>query len=346
MNMREIARRAGVSSATVSRVINGSSAVTPETAQRVQAILDEANFIPNPSATTLKYGRSKTYGLVIPDICNPFFSEFLAAFEASLTQIDHELLLTSVQDSEGLLRSMRRMLMRQVDGAVLMGSEFDTQAIEPLLQRSIPVVTMDRRATHAGRSDVAIDYESGFSQAVLHLRSLGHRRIGFIGGFPQMHTSQMRVNAFRKALQSADLPHDPKLVATGNYRVSGGEAAMSQFLQLPQPPTAVLHANDLTAFGAMLGAHRHGLQVPRDISLIGTDDILLSEVMHPPLTTVRIPRKRLAQLCIGALEHMKRQEGPGAQFTLRTELVVRETTAPPPSAKKIKKRSPPRRLPT
>ncbi|GAA3766005.1 LacI family DNA-binding transcriptional regulator [Terriglobus aquaticus] len=346
MNMREIARRAGVSSATVSRVINGSNAVTAETARRVQVILDEAKFIPNPSATTLKYGRSKTYGLVIPDICNPYFSEFLAAFEAALEQIDHEMLLTSVQDAEGLLRSVRRMLMRQVDGAVLMGSEFETQAIEPLLQRRIPIVTLDRRSTDAGRSDVAIDYESGFTEAVLHLRSLGHDRIGFIGGYPQMQTSKLRVNAFRQALQAADLRYDATLVKPGNYRVPGGEAAMAQLLDLPEPPTAVLHANDLSAFGAMLGAHKRGLQVPRDISLIGTDDVLLSEVMHPPLTTVRIPRKRLAQLCIEALEHTKRQEdGRGAQFSLKTELVVRGTTAPPRQARRSTNKPRVRRAP-
>lgn len=340
MNMREIARRAGVSSATVSRVINGSTAVTAETTQRVQAILDEAKFIPNPSATTLKYGRSKTYGLVIPDICNPFFSEFIAAFEAALALIDHEVLLTSVQGAQGLVHSIRRMLMRQVDGAVLMGSEFETQAIEPLLQRRIPIVTLDRRETHEGRSDVAIDYESGFAEAVLHLRSLGHERVGFIGGYPGMQTSKVRAAAFRQAVVAAGLRYDPSLVVPGNYRVAGGEAAMSQLLDLSQPPTAVLHANDLTAFGAMLTAHRRGLRVPRDISLIGTDDILLSEVMHPPLTSVRIPRQQLARICMEALEHTKRQqEGPGAQFSASTHLVVRETTAPPRMAKKSRKGS-------
>jgi len=182
LNMRTIALRAGVSSATVSRVINGSPAVKEETAQRVRRILDKLHFIPNPIATTLKYGRSNTYGLIVPDLTNPFLSEFILNFEAVLVENDHELLLATTQSSEPkLISSVRRMLMRRVDGVVLMASEYDTRSVEPLFEHNIPIVTTDRRRVQEGAGDVAIDFEGGYRQAVLHLRELGHRRIGFIG---------------------------------------------------------------------------------------------------------------------------------------------------------------------
>ena len=328
--MREIARRAGVSSATVSRVLSGSSGVTPQKAARVQAVLQEVNYIPNPSATTLKYGRSNTYGLVIPDICNPFFSEFLAAFEEALVAAGRELLLTSMQSGEGLLHAVRRMLMRQVDGAVLMGSEFETEQVEPLLSRSVPIVTIDRHAPHEGCSDVALDFHAGFRTAVLRLAELGHKRIGYIGGTPGLRTSNIRAAAFRDAVSDAGLVYDEHLTRAGDYRISGGEAAAASLLQLKEPPTALLHANDLTAFGSALTIFRRGLRVPDDMSLVGVDDILLAQVTHPPLTTIRLPRKRLAQTCVEALERTKLDKSAvGLQYSVATELVERESTAAP-----------------
>ncbi|MEK6397398.1 MAG: LacI family DNA-binding transcriptional regulator [Terriglobus sp.] len=328
--MREIARRAGVSSATVSRVINGSTAVREDTAQRVRSILEEVQFIPNPSATTLKYGRSKTYGLIVPDMVNPFFAEFFGEFEDLLIGIDHEVLLTSAHTSEKLLKSIRRMLMRQVDGAVLMASEFDTKSVEPLLRRRVPLTTVDRRTVHAGCSDVSIDYELGFAEAVRHLVSLGHTRIGYIGGMKGPHTSEVRANAFKRAIRDAGLRVHPEWMREGNYRVSGGEREVTALMKEAETPTAILTANDLTALGAAQGLHRMGMSAPHDLSVVGCDDIFLSEVSQPPLSTVRTPRKRLAKACIEALDFSKANiESQGIQLSVPTELIVRETTAPP-----------------
>jgi LacI family transcriptional regulator len=327
MNMREIARRASVSSATVSRVINGSSLVKDDTARRVRKILEEVNFIPNPSATTLKYGRSKTFGLIVPDICNPFYAELVGAFEDQLIEVDYEVLLTSAQSSDKLVKSIRRMLMRRVDGAVLMASEFDTQAIEPLLLHLIPIVTVDRRAVQAGRSDVSIGYEEGFVEAVQHLKELGHKRIGYIGGMEGLQTSKIRAKAFQRAMRDAGLMYDPSLTRCGDYRVKGGDEAITSLFQISSPPSAVLTANDLTAYGVIQGLHRRGLSAPQNLSIIGIDDILLNDVIQPPLTTIRISRKRLATACIGALNYTKEDvERMGKRFSVSTELVVREST--------------------
>jgi DNA-binding LacI/PurR family transcriptional regulator len=328
MNMRAIALRAGVSSATVSRVINGSPLVKEDTARRVREILDEVNFIPNPSATTLKYGRSKTYGLIIPDIRNPFYSEFLGEFEDLLIETDHEVLVTSVQTSAKLVKSVRRMLMRQVDGTVLMASEFDTKAIEPLFLHKVPLVTIDRRSVQAGCSDVAIDFEVGYLQAVRHLRELGHRRLGYIGGTEGLLTSRVRESSFQIALEKSGLRLFANLMRTGDYRISGGEQAVLSLMKEKSPPTAILTANDLTAFGAIRGLHALGLSVPKDMSIVGLDDVLLSDVMQPPLTTIRIPRRRMAEVCVQALNHTKENvDRRGALYSVPAELIVRESTA-------------------
>jgi DNA-binding LacI/PurR family transcriptional regulator len=328
MNTRAIALQAGVSRATVSRVINGLPGVKQEKAQRVRDVLERVNFIPNPVATTLRYGRSKTYGLIIPDIRNPFYSEFLVEFEDLVLETDHEVLLTNVPSSSKLVKSVRRMLMRQVDGAVFMASEFDTHDIEPLFLHKVPLVTVDRRSVQAGCSDVAIDFEGGYLQAVHHLRDLGHKRLGYIGGSEGLRTSNVRAEAFKVAVQNSGLRYYPNLVRAGDYRVTGGERAIASLFKETTPPTAILTANDLTAFGAIRGLHQMGLNVPKDVSLVGLDDVLLADVLQPPLTTIRIPRRRMAETCLKALNHTKKDvERRGARYSVPVELVIRESTA-------------------
>jgi len=329
LNMRTIALRAGVSSATVSRVINGSPAVKEETAQHVRRILDKLHFIPNPIATTLKYGRSNTYGLIVPDLTNPFYPEFILSFETVLIENDHELLLATTQSSEPkLISSVRRMLMRRVDGVVLMASEFDTRTIEPLFEHNIPIVTTDRRRVQEGAGDVAIDFEGGYRQAVLHLRELGHKRIGFIGGMEGIRTSQIRLNAFQKALQAEGLTYFPNLTRYGDYRVAGGDAAMRSLLKERRRPTAIMTANDLTAFGVLHALHANGVGVPSQISVVGFDGILLGEAIYPPLTTVSISPRDMAEACIKSLNHSKANVNKsGLLLTVGGSLLVRESTA-------------------
>jgi DNA-binding LacI/PurR family transcriptional regulator len=332
LNMRAVAQRAGVSSATISRVINGSSAVKQETAERVRRILKELNYIPNPIATTLKYGRSNTFGLIVPDLINPFFPEFLLAFEQVLVENDHELLLATTQSTETkLLNSVRRMLMRQVDGVVLMGSEYETRAVEPLFERKIPIVTLDRRRVQAGTGDVAFDFEGGYLQAVEHLHGLGHRRIGFLGGTKGIRTSEIRLESFRKAIQNLGLTYYPELVREGDYRVDGGEAAMKSLLETARRPTAVLTANDLTAFGALRALRDRGISVPEQMSVIGFDGIKLGSAVSPSLTTVRIPTREAALACIQVLRRLRANiERRGMSVSVKVEFLIRRSTARAP----------------
>ncbi len=328
--MRAVALHAGVSSATVSRVINGSAPVSQEVAERVRKALHELNFIPNPIATALKYGRSKTYGVIVPDLTNPFYPEFILHFEDVLVEIDHELLMATTQSSEArLLSSVRRMLMRRVDGVVLMASEIDTRSVEPLLEHRIPIVTIDRRRVEEGTGDVAIDFEDGYRKAIKHLRDLGHTRIAFIGGNEGIVTSQIRLDAFRKALDLAGLPYYPCLAAYGNYRVAGGNEAMQALLKAKPAPTAVLTANDLTAFGALQALQAKSVRVPQDISLVGFDGILLGAALYPPLTTIAVSPRDMALTCVRALDHLKADvTRRGLSLTVRGELLERGSTGP------------------
>lgn len=335
MDMRDIAKIAGVSSATVSRVINGSNAVRPATADRVRKVIDELRFVPNGSATTLKYGKSSTYGLIIPDITNPFFSEFIRSFEAILVQNNQDMMM-SITDfhPSRMQQTIRRMLVRKVDGVALLASEIETEPIESLIHNRVPLVTMDRRLLSRGLSDVSINNTSGMNQAVEHLKQLRHRKIGYIGGSAGLTISDHRVQAFVKAMGRVGLTVDPTFIRVGNYRISGGEAAMSELLELRKRPTAVLTANDLTAIGALRVIHRQGFSVPEDFSVIGFDDIELSDIVYPPLTTLRLSRHELAQMFYKALESANKNPNEmGKQYTVDTALVVRSSTGPASKAR-------------
>jgi len=330
MDMRDIAKIAGVSSATVSRVINNSNLVRPATAEKVRKVIQELKFVPNGSATTLKYGKSSSYGLIIPDITNPFFPEFIRSFESILVKNNQDMLMATTDlHASRMQQTIHRMLVRQVDGVALLASEIETEPIETLLHHRVPLVTMDRRLTGPGLSDVSINYGSGMNEAVEHLKELRHKSIGFIGGSAGPTISDHRLRAFVKAVERVGLKVDKRFVRVGNYRISGGESAMTELLALEDRPTAIVTANDLTAIGALRVIRRAGLSVPEDFSIVGFDDIELSDIVYPPLTTLRLPRQELAEKFFLALESSARDpHAEGEQFAVKTSLVVRSSTGP------------------
>ncbi len=330
MDMRDIARFAGVSSATVSRVINGSDSVKPATAEKVRRVIEKMKFVPNGSATTLKYGRSNTYGLIIPDITNPFFPEFIRSFEAILVKNRQDMLMaTTDHQSSNLQQTIQRMMIRKVDGIALLASEIDTEPIDALLHNRVPLVTMDRRVVGPGLSDVSIHNGSGMNAALEHLYGLGHRRIAYIGGSAGLTISDHRKRAFVRAVQRVGLPVEPAFLRCGNYRIRGGETAMAEILDLETWPTAIVTANDLTAVGALRVLHDRGLSVPEDFSLVGFDDIELTDIVFPPLTTLRLSRQALAETFVTALASFaEKRHGMGKEYSVKTSLVVKGSTGP------------------
>ena len=333
ISVREIAKLAGVSSATVSRVLNDSHQVTDETKRRIQRIIDDLSFVPNNRAIHLKSGKSQIYGIIIPDLTNPFFTELVKIFEGMLVESERDLLVANTDfHSTRTQLSLRRMLLRRVDGVALLSSELDFSSLEDLVRNRIPVVTADRYRTDVGISDIVVDFAAGMKELMVHLHELGHRTVGFIGGSPGIVTTRIRREAFFDAMVRQGMSSREEWIVEGNYRIDGGSLAMEKILACGEYPTAVVTANDLTAIGAMRMAHAKGLEIPRDLSIAGCDDIEISDIVNPPLTTMCISRREYARMLMEALDTTSQNLGAqGRQYALPAKLVIRASTGPAPA---------------
>ena len=333
MNIKAVAKRANVSTATVSRTMNGSAKVSPRTAARVRRAIEALGYYPNTNARALGSGRSRLYGLIISDITNPFFPELVKAFEDIAVGHGKEVLIANTNyDPERMRHCVTRMLERKVDGVAIMTSEMDDSLIEVFGRRNIPLVFLDTGTPAPGVSCVQIDYQSGVDQAMEHLTSLGHRSIAFISGPLQLSSARTRFQAFQRSAAQQHLSKSSILIQEGNHRVDGGHAAMTRILQSGARPTAVFASNDLTAIGAMGAIGEFGLRVPQDISVIGFDDIQLSAYTTPSLTTVGLPRAEIANAAFRALlnAHTPGENKPanGESHPITPELILRKSTAP------------------
>jgi len=328
MNIKEVAKLAKVSTATVSRTINGSDKVSARTAERVQKAIKQLNFYPNTHARTLVSGRSRMIGLIISDITNPFFPELVKHFEDQAVQKGFEVIIANTDyKPKRMAECVRRMLERKVDGAAIMTSEADPSLLTELTRRDIPMVFMDTGANTARSANILIDYGQGIQEALQHLFSLNHRRIGFISGPLSLQSARRRLDAFVSGMQARGLQAEEELIEKGDHRSEGGISAMRNLLRLKEPPTAVIASNDLTAIGALGAIHDAGLEVPRDISLIGFDDISFARLTQPPLTTILLSRSQLAITALAALDRLiRREKGEATGYTLSTHLVTREST--------------------
>jgi LacI family transcriptional regulator len=326
MDIRTIARLANVSIATVSRTINRVSTVNPKMAKRVWDVIEKLDFVPNTQARALVSGRSKLFGLVVSEITNPFFPELIQGFEDIAVEHGYEILISSTNhDPKRMSHCIRRMLERKVEGVAVMTFGIEEPLLDQLAKRKVPLVFIDIGPDRPGISVLKVDYHHGIRQAVQHLAALGHRNIAFVTGPPTLHSAQSRLTAFVKSMKE------------------GGTAAMQKMLGNKDVPTAVLCSNDMTAIGVMHELYRAGLRVPDDISVIGFDDIHISEVTMPPLTTIQMSRFELAKAAFGALQ--SQVEAPETihgkrEFSIPTDLIVRESTGfPRGTMKHLRKRT-------
>lgn len=335
MSIRDVAKRAKVSIATVSRAMNNPATVDPETAKRVRRAVDELNYYPDSHARSLVSGRSRLLGLIVSDITNPFFPELVQGFENVALREKYEIMVGSTAyDSVRMAQCVRRMLERKVEGVAIMTSEMDQPLIDQLVRRKIPSVFLDVGSIRPFISNIQVDYARGIRQAVDHLIQLGHDRIGFISGPVGLKSADIRRQAFLECLKETGNLEEKELVTAGDHTIDGGLQAMSLLLDRPNCPTAVLASNDLTAIGAMRAVRRKGLTVPGDISIIGFDDIHFAAFTEPPLTTVALSRWELAENAFHALmKHIEpadvEQTQRGAEYKVTPVLVIRESTARP-----------------
>jgi len=320
-----------VSTATVSRTLNQSGAVRPETARKVWRVAAKLNYYPNSHARALVSGRSRLLGLIVSDITNPFFPELVRRFEAMAAQHQYDLILTSTDyQTARMTGCLRRMLERKVDGVAIMTSEMDVGLIKELARRGVPLVFMDVGQVGPRMSHVLIDYANGIRQAVDHVIGLGHKRVAFISGPLDLHSARTRRQAFLEGMRDHGVKPDPKLVREGTHTAEGGQQAMAAILRNPKRPTAVVCSNDWTAIGALHAIDAAGLRVPDDVSLVGFDDIPLASYTSPPLTSVRMSAGDVGSTAFDALFRLiggERLEGD--VYQVPTKLVVRASTGKP-----------------
>lgn len=325
VTIRDVARTAGVSVSTVSRVLTGNAPVAPERRRRVVRATRALGYRPNVIARSLKQRRTTTLALVVPDITNLFFAEVARGVEDAAHRLGYALILCNAEND---LRKERRYLEvlreRQVDGLVLVPVGDRSSVRETWTD--LPLVLMDRVVPGLRVDAVACDNESGVRLAVRHLVRLGHRRIGFIGGPRGLSTAEERARGFLAGLREAGLRR--ATVARGPFAFETGLRAMERMLRARPRPTAVVASSDVMALGAIRAVYRAGGSVPETVSVVGYDGIAAAALVQPPLTTVAQPMLEMGRRAVELL--VARITGTGGRLQrllLRPQLVVRESTA-------------------
>jgi DNA-binding LacI/PurR family transcriptional regulator len=327
----DVAREAGVSTATVSRALRGLPRVSPNTRRHVLRTAQELGYVISPSASTLATGRTRTVGVVVPAIQRWFYGQVVAGIDSVLRENDLDLLLYNLADGGGRAHFFERMpLRRRVDGVVVVTLPLAQTELDALRDLQVPLslVGVGRSAT-SDASLVRVDDEAAAAGAVQHLLNLGHRRIGLIAGLaaeplPFLAAEQRR-RGYLRTLRRAGVPIDPALDTPGNFEFEGGAQAMAQLLTLADPPTAVFAASDEMALGALRTLQRMGLRVPQDMSVVGFDDHELAALVD--LTTVsQGVHAQGATAARQVLAALAGEEAPRASI-VPTQLVVRGSTA-------------------
>ena len=340
-NIHELARLSGFSVGTVSRALNGYADVRAETRETILRVARELDYTPSASARTLVTQRSHVIGVFLdtgeghPDLQHPFFHEVLGAVKNSIGSAGYDLLLFASErpgNGFGTHSYLKRCRHHNVDGAVLMGLDAEDPEVRRLVRSDVPTVGVDVELEGPATSYVCSDNEGGAALAVGHLHELGHRRIATITGLLDKTPGADRLRGYRHALQAHGLVPRDEYVAFGDFYVESGYRAAGELLALPEPPTAIVTAADLTALGAVRAATEAGLRVPEDVSVTGFDDIQLARYLHPPLTTLRQDKASLgSEAARSLLRHVDREEDVPTVVTRPVELIVRGSTAPPPA---------------
>lgn len=332
VNLLEVARHAGVSPATVSRVVNNSAPVSDSIRSRVISSAEMLGYdISHPRVGP--GGSIRTVAVIVADLLNPFFPELIRGIDLEARQDDTSLLLyDTAEDTQPEEHMLQMVSSRALDGVIIAGSRFATDDLVTHCKRyAIPLVVINRSTQSCTEvACIRVDFEKATYHAARHLLSLGHQRIGYISGPEMNEMSLARRKGLENAISEVSLNLKQTWMASGFPNVAGGFQAMSSLLSLPENerPTAVQTYNDLMALGALQAIHSHRLRVPQDISIVGFDDIMLASHSNPPLTTVEQPKAYMGSLAMRTLrELMDRRIGLGSGFTmLESRLIVRETT--------------------
>jgi LacI family transcriptional regulator len=328
--MRDVAKHAQVSIKTVSNVVNNWPYVTEETRLKVQKAIEVVGYRPNRSARSLVTGKSKTIGVVVTDVANPFYGSAIRGCEDFLYQKGYSIFLCNTSEEEERERYyLNQLLSHGVDGLILWGTRIGCRELEALIGPSHPLVTVElgEEPVSSNHTCINVDDCGGAEAVTAHLIAEGHRRIAHIGGPPDRVTSRRRRQGYMKALETAGIPVENGWMVTEQPTVAGGFRSARDLLR-ENRPDALFCFNDLMAFGAMIAARNEGLRVPQDVAIAGFDDIQASSLIDPPLTTVRIGQYALGRLTAEIiLERLQGKQNAGTTVQFPVELVIRGSSS-------------------
>ncbi len=328
MTIVDVAKEAGVSFATVSRVLNDGANVKPEKRARVLRAIKRLGYTTNLQARSLRGGRSHLIGLLVRDLGTAYIGEIMRGVDSELAENKYDVMLYTTHRHQAKENEYVTALTRgMTDGLLLVLPRHPEGYLKSLRQKKFPYVVIDHQGIDDRGPAVGATNRAGGYDATRYLLALGHRRIGFITGSMDLGCSRERLDGYRAALRDHGVAADAELVREGNFQQPGGYAAAIELMNLQDPPTAIFASNDVMAFGVMEAARERGKKIPDDISIIGFDDIPQAAQVHPPLTTIRQPLEemghRAAQMLLEIIEH---PEQAAEKIELPTELVMREST--------------------
>ena len=329
VTMRDVARRAGFSVATVSRVLNGSGPVAERTRARVAEAASALHYVPNATARSLKTRLNETVGVLLPDLYGEFYSEVIRGVEGAARARGYHTVLTSIRGDHGELAAALRSFVGRVDGLVVMSPEIGPDVLRANFSAGVPVALLGRVLD--GHAAVTIDNEGGAYEMTAHLARLGHRRIAHVAGGASNADTKARLAGYRRALAECGLGADPALVLWGDFTEDSGYAAGQEILGRADRPTAVFAANDAMAIGVLKALREGGLSVPDDVALVGFDDVPVAAYVTPGLTTARAPIREMGARAVEAVLDAVDQDAAGgdgqpvrpAPIILPTRVVVR-----------------------
>jgi DNA-binding LacI/PurR family transcriptional regulator len=328
VTIRDVAKASGVSTATVSNVLNKTGKVGRDTRRVVLQAVRRMGYIPDVHARHLASRDRRTLGIIVSDIENPFFPEVVKGFETRARQFGYDVILSDTNyDPRRTREAADRMMEHKVRGVAIMTSEISVKLVHQLARRRIAVTFLDLAPARKYMSNLRIDYSSGVKQIVQHLYAQGHRRIAFVAGRPGLKSNTVRLEAYETWMRDLELAPGP--IFPGDLRYEGGLAAGLSIAKLSALPTAVVAVNDLTAVGVVKGLLNSGLRVPEDISVTGFDNTRLAEYSNPSITTVDVHRETLGQMAAEALHELSSAEDPqGREYQIGAELVLGGSSGP------------------
>ncbi|MGB9976572.1 LacI family DNA-binding transcriptional regulator [Thermovenabulum sp.] len=326
----DVARKANVSIATVSRVLNNSSLVSAKTRERVMKAIEELNFSPNVIASALTKKSTKTLGIVVPDISNPFFAELTRGVEDACNDFGFNLIICNTDNSiDKEVTYIKLLKQKSIDGYIISTAYYNDEIVLKMIKSNVPMILLGRDIECEGCNFDAVvsDNEKGGYLATKHLIDLGHQKIACLLGPPRVKVNLEREKGYLKAIHEANLKIYPELVGYGDFKVDFGYKKALEILTGKIKPTAFFAANDLTAIGVIKAAKSLGLKVPQDISVVGYDNTMLAELVDPPLTTISQQMKKMGYLAAEMLiKRIKNERTAGEKVVFDVNLVIRKST--------------------